>query len=171
MRICLNLTIVFFLTGLWHGASWNFAIWGLYHGFFLIIERVGFGNALDRLWNPIRHMYTLLVVIIGWVLFRSDNLEYASSYIIKMFAFSEGNLSVSSYLNYLVLNIETFIVILTSIVCSIPLKQHIIDVMPKGLFASKAIPYIKLTFLTFLFFISVIYVINGTYNPFIYFRF
>lgn len=171
LRTYLNLTIVFFVTGLWHGASWNFVIWGLYHGLFLIIERIGFGNALSKSWAFFRHLYTLLVVTVGWVLFRSDNLGYASSYISKMFLFSEGDPSVSSYLNYFVLNTETFVVILAATIFSIPLKQSTSHLFPKVSFIPKAIPYIKLVFLTSLFFISAIYVISGTYNPFIYFRF
>src|SRR4051812_8670704 len=65
-----NLVLVFFLCGLWHGASWNFVIWGLFHGTFLVVERLGLAAAVRRLWAPLRHAYLLLVVMVGWVFFR-----------------------------------------------------------------------------------------------------
>ena len=67
----LNLLIVFFLCGLWHGASWTFVIWGLYHGFFIVLEHAGLGRVLDRQARPLRHSYALLVVLVGWVIFRA----------------------------------------------------------------------------------------------------
>ena len=62
---------VFFLCGLWHGASWTFVIWGLYHGSFLVLERLGLGEQLGHLWRPLRHVYLLLVVVIGGSVLRS----------------------------------------------------------------------------------------------------
>ena len=76
---------MFLLTGLWHGAAWNFVFWGVFHGCFLILERVGLGKALDRCPKVIRHLYTMLVVIIGWVFFRAENLAAAGNYIAGMF--------------------------------------------------------------------------------------
>ena len=76
----LNLVTVFFLCGLWHGASWTFVIWGLYHGVFLVLERTRFGTWLDGFPRPGRHLYTMLVVMMGWVLFRADTLAAAQSY-------------------------------------------------------------------------------------------
>ncbi len=77
LRTCLNLVTVFFLCGLWHGASWTFVFWGLYHGFFLGLERLGFGKVLDRIARPIRHIYTLAVVVVGWVFFRANTFPQA----------------------------------------------------------------------------------------------
>src|ERR1700679_1729179 len=76
----LNLVTVFFLCGLWHGASWTFVIWGLYHGVFLVLERTRFGTWLDGFPRPGRHLYTLLVVMMGWVLFRADTFAAALNY-------------------------------------------------------------------------------------------
>ena len=75
-RTYVNLVIVFFLCGLWHGASWTFVIWGLYHGTFLVMERLGLADRLMRLWRPLRHLYLLIVVMVGWVLFRADTLTF-----------------------------------------------------------------------------------------------
>ena len=74
VRTYVNLITVFFLTGLWHGASWNFIIWGLYHGCFLIIERLGLKSLLDRAPRPVQLLYVWVVVLIGWVWFRAESL-------------------------------------------------------------------------------------------------
>ena len=86
-RTYLNLIIVFFLTGFWHGASWSFVVWGLFHGLFMVIERLGFEKVLEKSWKPLANFYTLLVVIFAWVLFRADTLQYALGYWKAMFNF------------------------------------------------------------------------------------
>jgi len=73
-RMYFNLVLVFFLCGLWHGASWTFVVWGLYHGTFLVLERVGLAALVGTLPQPLRHAYALLVVMVGWVIFRADTL-------------------------------------------------------------------------------------------------
>ena len=77
-RVYANLLTVFFLCGLWHGATWTFVVWGLFHGFFLIIERAGLKNWLER-HRAVRHVYTLLAVMVGWVFFRSDTFAGADN--------------------------------------------------------------------------------------------
>jgi alginate O-acetyltransferase complex protein AlgI len=84
-RTFLNLLTVFVLCGLWHGASFNFVVWGLYHGAFLILERTPFGAALEARPVPLRHAYALFVVMIGWVFFRSPTLPHALAYLQAMF--------------------------------------------------------------------------------------
>jgi alginate O-acetyltransferase complex protein AlgI len=81
-----NLLIVFFLTGLWHGAAWSFIVWGLYHGAFLMLERFGLGRALEAIPRVLRHAYALLVVLVGWVFFRAEGLRHALDYLGSMFA-------------------------------------------------------------------------------------
>lgn len=83
-RVRLNLLLVFFLTGLWHGASWNFVIWGLFHGGFLALERTRFGTLLERLPALPRHIYLLLVVGVAWVFFRAEDLDHALGYLSAM---------------------------------------------------------------------------------------
>ena len=80
-----NLLLVFFLCGLWHGASFSFVVWGLYHGAFLVVERVGLGAFLERRPAVLRHAYTLLVAMVGWVFFRAHDLEHALGYLQRMF--------------------------------------------------------------------------------------
>jgi alginate O-acetyltransferase complex protein AlgI len=84
LRRGLNLLTVFVLCGLWHGAGWTFLLWGLYHGLFLVLERAGLGRALDRTWSPLRRLYTLLVVLVGWVFFRSATLAQAGAMLTAM---------------------------------------------------------------------------------------
>ncbi|WP_337185215.1 MBOAT family O-acyltransferase [Phenylobacterium sp.] len=83
-RTLRNLLIVFFLTGLWHGAAWTFVVWGLYHGAFLLLERMGLGRALDAAPPALARAYTLLAVLVGWVVFRADTLPGAVAYLGRM---------------------------------------------------------------------------------------
>lgn len=79
-----NLLLVFLLTGLWHGAAWTFVAWGLFHGAFLIVERISLGRILDRTPSVLRHAYVLLVVVVGWVIFRAESLPQAGAYLEAM---------------------------------------------------------------------------------------
>ena len=85
VRNHLNLLVVFFLCGLWHGANWTFVAWGLYHGLFLVLERTRWGGVVNQAPRPLRHAYTLLVVLFGWVLFRADSFTAATHYLAAMF--------------------------------------------------------------------------------------
>jgi len=85
VRTYLNLVIVFFLCGLWHGASWTFVVWGLYHGFFLVLERSSALAVLNRLWVPLRHAYALSVVFIGWLIFRAETFSQIGVFLRAMF--------------------------------------------------------------------------------------
>src|SRR4029450_9771467 len=85
VRTYVNMMIVFLLCGLWHGANWTFIVWGAYHGVFLVIERLGLGPVIERAWWPLRHAYTLAVVMIGWVFFRADTLTHAGGFLRSMF--------------------------------------------------------------------------------------
>ena len=83
-RTYLNLIVVFLLCGLWHGASWTFVVWGLFHGGFLILERLGLGRALRSASAPVAHGYCLLTVTVGWVFFRAETLTHAVGYLSAM---------------------------------------------------------------------------------------
>lgn len=88
-RTYVNLLAVFIMTGFWHGASWNFLVWGLIHGLFLVIERVGLGSLLHRAWAPLAHAYTLGVVLLAWVFFRTNDFASALAFLKAMFGFSQ----------------------------------------------------------------------------------
>ncbi|MCC6401624.1 MAG: MBOAT family protein, partial [Flavobacteriales bacterium] len=94
-RTYLNLFIVFLLPGLWHGASWNFVVWGLVHGLFLVIERAGLGRLLDRAPRLVGHLYTLVVVLMAWVFFRITDLTEAWHTILAMVGANPGDAALN----------------------------------------------------------------------------
>jgi alginate O-acetyltransferase complex protein AlgI len=177
-RTYFNLITVFFLCGLWHGASWTFAFWGLYHGLFMVIERLSFGRWLSALWSPLRHIYALLTVMIGWVFFRSSTLEQAWFMITAMFGFANG--SGIKYSVNLYLDTVTILAILVGIACSTPILNYFtnwwsdratshpgkVSGLLIGIFDLGNIAILMLVFL-----LSAMQLAAGTHNPFIYFRF
>jgi alginate O-acetyltransferase complex protein AlgI len=174
-RTYLNLWIVFLLCGLWHGASWNFAIWGALHGTALAIERIGWDRYLDRLWMPFRHIYTLLIVMIGWVFFRSESLGHATHYLA-----SAIGLTVADGLKYSVFYYADLKIIATlSLGCLLatPFAAWLGTQLQTKIFSSRFI-YLQpvlyaghYVLLIGLFLLSVGSLAAGTYNPFIYYRF
>ena len=162
-RTYLNLCIVFLLTGFWHGAAWQFIVWGMYHGAFSIIERVGFKNILEKIPRVFRHIYTMVVVIIGWVFFRADNLTLAVVYLKNMFSFNFsdfGNIQIVQQLTS-IFGICFVIAMLFSV--------SKFNVMKKIKFWNN-VTFIRVRYL-FLWLISVLYLVGLSYNPFIYFKF
>ncbi|HHW24263.1 MAG TPA: MBOAT family O-acyltransferase [Bacillota bacterium] len=167
LKTYVNLTIVFACTGIWHGAAWSFLVWGLYHGFFLIVERVGFRNVLERLPKPVSRAYTLLVVLFGWVLFRADTLAGALRYMAAMLDFSNIGLVRAS----LQLDNITGFAILLGIVFSAPVlpwAKRKLESLPGGKTSSYLL---NVAGCIGLFLLSVVFLTGSDYNPFIYFRF
>jgi alginate O-acetyltransferase complex protein AlgI len=165
-RTYVNLFIVFFITGLWHGASWNFVLWGLFHGAFIIIERVGFDKILSKLWAPIQHFYTLFVVLIGWVLFRAEDLGATFSYLKTMFVYTEGNQTINEFISYFNYNTELYLVAVLAFVFSLP----VYPIVERNCTSSKFLIFRYSSVIAMLV-ICIIYIAAGSYNPFIYFRF
>lgn len=163
-----NLILVFFLTGLWHGATWSFIVWGLFHGLFLIIERLGFSTILKRLPAVIQWIYMILVVMIGWVLFRVEAFSDAISFIGKLF--SMGSASNDSFMLYL--NNERIIVLvlaaLSSSLILFKLKKFVEAKKFSQTIFSQSLYDLGVVLL---FLISLVYINSGSYSPFIYFRF
>ena len=156
-RTYINLFIVFFITGIWHGASWNFIIWGFIHGFFIIIERLGFGKVLNRIPKVFQHLYTLLVVMFAWIFFRIENLSDAISYIGKIISPTFHQSIDLDYYNYYELYAAIFFAIILSF------KSKYLNLTTAGI-----LPKILL-FLIFI--LSIGSISSNSYNPFIYFRF
>ena len=174
-RIYLNLIIVFVATGLWHGASWNFLLWGLSHGFFIMIERLGFMRMLEKSWTPVQHFYLLFVWITTFVLFRSPDLKYALAYYYQMFSFDDGNVDRVNYLSFFIFNTETVMLLIVAIVFAMPAYPFVAKKLhtflkPASLLENGFL-LLKYSFLIVLFIVSVSYIAAGSYNPFIYFRF
>ena len=172
-RTSINLIIVFFLCGLWHGASWTFVVWGLWHGVFLIIEHTRFGKLLDSN-KSFGLIYTLSAVLIGWVFFRSDTLTHAMNYLYAMIGLGKGTQSVSMFLD-----LKTSSAILLGMIGSTPIaeriKAHLDKAEIAGTLFSRVVvrssSILSMTYAYFVFALSVIFISISTYNPFIYFQF
>lgn len=166
-----NLVTVFFLCGLWHGASWNFVIWGAFHGAFLVVERVGLGSLLKRVDPLLRHVYLLLVVMVGWVFFRAENLPVALAYLRTMFGFGIGEMPAVRLSYFLTpevrLALVAGIVGATPVVPALRVRAEQALQPWRGVLAEAA----GAVALVGIFLASILQVAARTYNPFIYFRF
>lgn len=158
----LNLLIVWALTGFWHGAGFNFIVWGLYYAFFLILEKDLYGKYLEKTPFIIRNLYTLFIVLIGWVFFASDSLSGAVSYIGCMFGAGSGGFFDSAT----IYNLTSYIFILiVGIAAMLPYGKKLL----KKLYDKN--PLFALVPCIAAFFLCVLYLANASYNPFLYFRF
>ncbi|GAA0783890.1 MBOAT family O-acyltransferase [Hathewaya limosa] len=168
-RCYVNQIIVFLLSGLWHGASWNFIFWGAYHGAFLVVERTKVGGVLKKVPKPFRYVYALLVVTVGWVIFRADTLTNAFAYIKKMFVFKA---STNVYYPALYLDNKVIFILILAIVFSTPILRYI-NSFAKGLLKKheRTYDFISNTICILVLIVSLIALAGSTYNPFIYFRF
>ncbi|MGP0064188.1 MAG: MBOAT family O-acyltransferase [Isosphaeraceae bacterium] len=178
LRTYLNLLVVFFLCGLWHGASWTFAAWGLFHGAFLVLERSRLGRVVDSLWAPARHVYTLLVVMVGWILFRADNTPQALAFMKAMVGLGRG--TGLSYHIELYLDTQLILALIAGALGSAPLLPALTRFRDEWLsLASRPVrsalrnglAVVELASLSLLLLSSAMLLAAGTYNPFIYFRF
>ena len=159
-----NLLIVFFLTGLWHGASWNFIVWGMFYGIFLIAERIGLDDLLHRLPSVVSRIYTLMVVVIGWVFFRADNLTKAWIYLKSMFGMNFGDYQVLSI--WRLVDFEHIFFFVLAVLASTPLFKTAGNRIEKycGIVPKQIVWSI-------LFFCAVCFMMGSAFNPFIYFKF
>ena len=176
IRTLFNLIFVFLCTGFWHGASWNFVLWGLFHGAFLLIERKGFDRLLNKTWKPIQISYTLLVVMIGWVFFRIEAFSDAIAYLEKMSFISNTKLEKVYLLEYL--NNKTIFILIIAILYSFRVFRWGTESFEKWFISVNKKDMHQIIFHSakfiismFLFIISILYLSASTYNPFIYFRF
>ncbi len=178
-----NLWIVFLLCGFWHGAAWTFILWGAWHGLFLSIERLGLAKLLNRLWSPFQHLYLLLAVFLGWVLFRANSFNHAIDYYASLFGLSATSSTVISVIEsdrYLFL--LAFALLLSTSLPRLLLKKvgiqdsHNDDINLSGRTVintnqSNLVTVLYWGVLFCLFMLSCLAVIGSAYNPFIYFRF
>ena len=166
-RTYINLFIVFLATGIWHGASWNFVIWGLWHGLFIILERMTGWHKKEGGWllNTVKHVYTILIFVIGWVMFRADNMSYAWAYIKNMFG-CVGEHRITYDLEYYVGGME-LLAFAVAVLCAVPLFRGILTLSPRY---KKSYSLVNIWLLV-LFMVSAASIAASTYNPFIYFRF
>lgn len=161
-----NIFIVWFCTGLWHGANWTFILWGLYYGCLLLLEKFFLREKLEKLPKPISHIYTLLVVLIGWVFFMSPNITTAFTTLGKMisigtttFANNQAKFMLKSY----------FILFVLAILLSTKVYDRI-QIFVYNQYKMKAV-YTTWTIYIILIIVCIAFIVGGTYHSFLYFAF
>ncbi len=178
VRTQINLFIIFFLCGLWHGASWNYAIWGVYNAFFILIERTRISDFRRKLWFPLQVLLFMLLFMFGMVIFLNPTLSAANYYFLVMFGIG-GELtsthSVSIYLNGKVLfEISIGVILAMPVYPALGnLRQKIFDKIPepKQYIFDLSVHVSQLSIIVGLAYFTCISLASGVYNPFIYFRF
>ena len=168
-----NLIIVWFLTGLWHGASWNFILWGVYYGFLIILEKLFINNLFRRIPEFFSHVYLLVSVLIGWVFFYYIDLGSAFSFLGIMFGFAANPFVNSEFSITFLNNVVYFIVAIVG--CTpllIKIHQSLLNSLKNNtrltlVYSEGVLPLLSLGLL----FVSTVLLVGSSYNPFLYFRF
>ena len=159
-----NILVVWFLTGLWHGAAWNFIIWGLYFGILLILEKIFLGKVLEKLPRIIRSIYVLFIVMVSVIIFNGENVSNIFQNIVGLFGIRTSSLvsaeSIYYFKSYLV-------VLIVSIIGSTPIMKNVANNEK----VSKFVNVFEPIFLLLILIICTSYIIDSSFNPFLYFRF
>lgn len=165
VRTYFNLFLVFFLCGLWHGASWNFVFWGIYNGAFLIAERMGFCFFLKKIPSFFCRMYLLLVVVCGWVFFRANNMADACSFVKNMFVYNSAAIPP----DFIFFEFDHMYILcaIIAIILSAPIYPKLCSYVRNNLVLSV----VHCVFVLTLTFLAIAIMAESTYSPFIYFRF
>ncbi|MBP0989802.1 MAG: MBOAT family protein [Oscillospiraceae bacterium] len=156
IRNYINIILVWAATGFWHGASWNFVVWGLMFAVLIIIEKLWLLKLLEKS-KILSHIYLIFFAMLGWGIFAMDDFTSLAKLFGKLFSFSGGSDWIYYLRNY-------GVVFLIAIFCSIPLVQKIYDKIKRSTIAEAAL-------LVVIFVLSTAYLVDATYNPFLYFRF
>ena len=165
-RWIINIFIVWALTGLWHGASWNFMLWGLYYGIILVFEKLFLKKFLEKSPNFIRWLYSIILIIIGWTIFRIEDISLLGETLHKMIIFEKTNWLEFIRLNYHLVSYSIYLVL--GIIFMFPWFENYIK---KANNNQGIIHALNNLFILLIFIISILFLIKDTYNPFIYFRF
>lgn len=157
VRTYINLLVVWMLTGIWHGAGWTFVVWGLMYFVFLALERTTGMGERWKMPSALARIYTLMVVIVGWTVFRSTTLEEAGAYLANMFGVTASGLVDGMTLFYIR---DNWVLFVSAVVFSTPLGEKL-----------KRFPRTVQILLAVVFFACIVYIVRGAYSPFIYFSF
>lgn len=156
-----NILVVWILTGFWHGASWNFIFWGLYYGILLLLEKFVLKKYIDKLPDFVKHIYTIILVFIGWMIFAFDDSKYLFEFIK---ALTSNKFVDSAFLYYFK---NYFLILVIATVFSLPVYPKVKEKMNNTIFTSL----LSISIYVILFIITLSYLVSDTYNPFLYFRF
>ena len=162
-RLYFNLFLVWAATGIWHGASWNFLIWGLYFAVLIILEKAFLGRLLEKLPAAVQHIYTLFLVLVSWAIFAVEDFTHMGVYLRSMFGMAPGGLTNDNVWYYFTSFLPMLII---AAVASTPLMTKLWKRLPVKA-VKAALPVVLLAGLVF----STAYLVDATYNPFLYFRF
>jgi alginate O-acetyltransferase complex protein AlgI len=172
-RVYVNLVTVFFLCGLWHGARWTFVAWGLYHGAFLVVERLGFARVLARAPRIVGHAYALLAVMVGWVLFRSESLPEAG-YFLRAMAGLQGAVR-SPFSVWFFLDARVAVGFVAGVIGAGPwmgaLGRRVLAWRPARPGPRLVLDAAVTAAFALVFLAATLFIASGSYSPFIYFRF
>lgn len=163
-----NLMVVWLLTGFWHGASWNFVLWGVYFGVLIAVEKAGLLKFLERMPNFLRHCYVLFLALFGWALFVLDDLTTGIMYIKVMFGMGGAALYNTQFLYYLATNAVLLLVL--AVGCT-PLPNNIVEKLADKLRHKPGQTWLVPAFCVLILFATTAYLVDASYNPFLYFRF
>jgi alginate O-acetyltransferase complex protein AlgI len=170
IRTLINLLIVFFLTGLWHGANYTFIVWGLLHGCFLLVERTGFDNILKKLPVILQKCYAFIIVMLIWIPFRANTSTYAWHYFTGLFHNNGNYKLIESYFTT-----DTIVALAIAVLSSFGILKGIYFFIVQKVQTSTLLlnldQTLKYAFLLAILFLSSIYLVSLTYNPFIYYQF
>ena len=158
-----NILIVWMLTGIWHGAAWNFLLWGLYFGILLILEKFVLKRFLEKLPSFLKHLYAIFFILVGWLIFAFDDMSLLKEYALKLFAnpFIIDAQFMQYFTNY-------FVIIAVAIIFSMPIYPYVKE---KFKFNNVIIQILIFAIYIILFMVVTAMLVSDTYNPFLYFRF
>ena len=169
-RQIINMLIVWLLTGFWHGAEWNFVLWGLYYFIFLVLEKFVLNKFLDKLPNFLRHVYAIVIIYFGWIIFRCDSMELLKHYFNALFSFNFSAMSFNEILIYLE---SYYVYFILAIIFSTPVYYKLVEKISsvKNKKLKLVLNIIHYLGLIVIFIITIMFLAYSSYNPFIYFRF
>ena len=167
-KLIRNILIVWALTGIWHGASWNFIIWGLYFGIILLIEKLFLKKYIEKLPEFIQRIYVLFIVMISFIIFNANNMKEAWMNIIGLFGLN-GEKIINKFTLYYLKNY--LVVIIIAIIASTPIIKNLIKKLKQNSKINKIINILEPILIVFILIIITSYAVDNSYNPFLYFRF
>lgn len=163
-----NIAIVWFLTGFWHGADWNFIVWGVYFAAFLLLERLWLGDLLGKLPKAINHLYVLFVIVISFVIFNANGMDQAIQDIRGMF----GGLDIPLWGAETAYYLRSYgVVLIVAVFGATPLTRRLIERAKENQTVQKALVVVEPLVLALLLLVMTGYLVDGSFNPFLYFRF